>query len=210
MIELISKAAGKPCEIVFVRQNEQKRVTVTPRYDPVNKRARIGVIFGTGVYEVQHPTPWAQVNDVVNKMVSTFAALLHSKQTGVGAKDLSGPVGIFAMLAAEVNSDYRLALSFLVLLNINLAFINLLPVPVLDGGHITMAVLERIRGRALSAKFVEYLTTVFATLLISFILYVTFFDIKRISLFRYMFNSKPQIQQQETGNPAVAPAPSKP
>jgi len=47
----------------------------------------------------------------------------------VGAKDLSGPVGILAVLANAVNSDYRLALSFLVLLNINLAIINLLPIP---------------------------------------------------------------------------------
>jgi len=42
-------------------------------------------------------------------------ALIHSRETGVGAKDLSGPVGILAMLAKQVNSDYRLALSFLVL-----------------------------------------------------------------------------------------------
>jgi len=49
------------------------------------------------------------------------------------------------MLAKQVNSDYRLALSFLVLLNINLAIINLLPIPVLDGGHILMAIIEKIR-----------------------------------------------------------------
>ena len=152
MIELISKSAGKPCEIVFDRKNERKSVTVTPQYDPANKRARIGIIFSAGIYEVQHPTPWAQVKDVCGKMIDTFSALAHSKQTGVGAKDLSGPVGILAMLASQVKSDYRLALSFLVLLNINLAFINLLPIPVLDGGHILMAIVEKIRRRPLSLK----------------------------------------------------------
>jgi len=60
-----------------------------------------------------------QITDVLQKTVNTFGALIHSKQTGVGAKDLSGPVGIFAILAAQVSTDYRLALSFLVLLNIN-------------------------------------------------------------------------------------------
>ena len=125
----------------------------------------------------------------------SFGALIHSRETGVGAKDLSGPVGILAMLANAVNSDYRLALSFLVLLNINLAIINLLPIPVLDGGHILMAIIEKIRRRPLSIKFVEYTTTGFAVLLISFMLYVTFFDIKRFSLFRAMFKSDVQIQQ---------------
>jgi regulator of sigma E protease len=76
---------------------------------------------------------------------------------------------------------------------------------VLDGGHILMAIIEKIRRRPLSIKFVEYTTTGFAVLLISFMLYVTFFDIKRISLFRAMFTTDVQIQQ--SAQPAeTAPA----
>ena len=101
-----------------------------------------------------------------------------------------------AMLASQVNSDYRLALSFLVLLNINLAFINLLPIPVLDGGHILMAIIEKIRRRPLSLKFVEYTTTGFAVLLLSFMLYITVFgDLKRFRLYRAMFHTDMQIEQ---------------
>jgi regulator of sigma E protease len=209
MIDLISKSAGKPCEIAFERKGEKQSATVTPQYDPVHKRARIGIVFSEGVYEVQHPTPWAQVRDVCVKMIDTFSALAHSNQTGVGAKDLSGPVGILAVLASQVNSDYRLALSFLVLLNINLAFINLLPIPVLDGGHILMAIIEKIRRRPLSIKFVEYTTTGFAVLLISFMLYITIFgDIKRFPLYRAMFHTDVQIEPSApaTANPAPAPA----
>jgi len=73
---------------------------------------------------------------------------------------------------------------------------------VLDGGHILMAIIEKIRRRPLSIKFVEYTTTGFAVLLISFMLYVTFFDIKRFSLFRAMFKSDVQIQQ--SAQPAEA------
>ena len=210
MIELISKSQGKPCEIVFDRKNERKSVTVTPQYDPGTKRARIGIIFSAGVYQVEHPTPWAQVKDVCAKMIDTFSALAHSKETGVGAKDLSGPVGILAMLASQVKSDYRLALSFLVLLNINLAFINLLPIPVLDGGHILMAIIEKIRRRPLSLKFVEYTTTGFAVLLLSFMLYITVFgDLKRFGLYRAMFKTDVQIEQSAPPPANSAPAPSK-
>jgi regulator of sigma E protease len=142
-------------------------------------------------------------------MFDTFSALAHSRQTGVGAKDLSGPVGILAILASQVNSDYRLALSFLVLLNINLAFINLLPIPVLDGGHILMAVIEKIFRRPLSLKFVEYTTTGFFVLLMSFMLYITVFgDLKRVGLYRAMFKTDVQIQQSAPP-PDAASVPSK-
>ena len=209
MIDLISKSEGKPCEIVFDRNGERKSVSVTPQFDPATKRARIGISFSMGIYEVQHPTPWAQVRDVCTKMIDTFSALAHSKQTGVGAKDLAGPVGILAILASYVNNDYRLALSFLVMLNINLAFINLLPIPVLDGGHIVMAIIEKIRRRPLSLKFVEYTTTGFFVLLMSFMLYITIFgDIKRLGIYRAMFKSDVQIEQ--AAQPAdAASVPSK-
>jgi regulator of sigma E protease len=95
-----------------------------------------------------------------------------------------------------------------VLLNINLAIINLLPIPVLDGGHILMAIIEKIWRRPLSFKFVEYTTTGFAMLLISLMLYITFFDIKRWQLFRAMFNSNVQIEQTTTPA-ASAPAQDK-
>ena len=153
-----------------------------------------------------------------NKTINVLSALLHSKQTGVGVKDLSGPPGILAILAFNINTDYRLALSFLVLLNVNLAVLNLLPVPVLDGGHILMAIIERIRRRPLSVKVVEYTTTAFALLLISFMLYVSFNDFKRFTLFKSMFQSETKIESSEKGTtesrspesaPAPAPAPAK-
>ena len=89
-----------------------------------------------------------------------------------------------------MNSDWRLALSFLVLLNINLAIINLLPIPVLDGGHIVMALVEQLFGRPLPRRLVEYTTTGFAVLLIGFMLYVSFNDVKRAPLFRSMFSNQ--------------------
>jgi regulator of sigma E protease len=211
MIEVISQLEGKPCTIVLERKAEQKTLTVTPQYDPVNKRARIGVVFSEGVYEVKHPgpLPWIQIQEVTDRTFGVISALLHTRQTGVKPSDLSGPVGILAMLAAWVNTDYRLALSFLVLLNVNLAILNLLPIPVLDGGHILMALVEKIRRRPMSVKVVEYTTTVFAVFLLSFILYVTFFDLKRFPLFKAMFNTKPQIEETQSpaaeGQPAPAP-----
>ena len=93
-----------------------------------------------------------------------------------------------------MKADFRLALRFMVLLNINLAILNLLPLPVLDGGHIAMALLEKVRGRPLSRRIQEYATTAFAFLLISFMLYVSFNDFRRAPLFRLLFNQQVQIE----------------
>lgn len=213
LIGLIQKTAGQASEMVVQRGKEKVKLTVTPNLDPGTKRGLIGVALGSKeVYEVQKPgpTPVAQVGDVLGKTIDTFSALWHSKETGVGAKDLSGPIGIFAILAKFVNTDYRLALSFLLLLNINLAILNLLPIPVLDGGHIVMSLIESATRKPLSLRFVEYTTTAFAVLLIGFMIYVSAYDVKRIPLFKAIFKQETQINQADpapatqAGEPAGA------
>ncbi len=209
LIDLIRKRGGQPTEMRVQRGTEKIALKITPIVDPGTKFGQIGVMLGadsTQVYIVQKPgpTPWENVSGVMDQTLTVISALVHSHETGVGAKDLTGPIGILTLLALWVKTDYRLALNFLVLLNINLAIINLLPIPVLDGGHILMSVVEKIRRRPMNVKFVEYVTTAFAVMLISFMLYVAFFDIKRLPLFRAMFDSNAQIEQ------TTAPAASSP
>ena len=209
LIDLIKKRPEKPSEINVERAGRKITLAVTPTTDPTTGKGRIGVALGTSttqVYVVQRPgpTPWISVSAKFDQILATFGAVIHFRQTGVTAKDLSGPVGILSILAVWVNTDYRLALDFLVLLNVGLAVFNLLPIPVLDGGHIFLSLIEKVRRRPLNAKFVEYVTTAFAVVLISFMLYVTFFDIKRMPIIGAWFKSKAQIEQ-----PEVVPAPGK-
>ncbi|HEY3763180.1 MAG TPA: RIP metalloprotease RseP [Verrucomicrobiae bacterium] len=210
-ITLVRQRGGQASPIQVERNGKLLTMTITPTLDPGTKIGRIGVAMGsseTEVYVVQRPgpTPWSQVKDVINKTYESLSALVYSHETGVGVDDLSGPVGIFSILAAEWNTDYRLGLSFLVLLNINLAIVNMLPIPVLDGGHVVMAIIEKIRRRPLSLKLIEAVTTGFALLLISFMLYVTVRGdiIKRFPLYRAMFDDHAQIQQ--AAPPAANPA----
>lgn len=209
-VELVQGRADKPTELVVQRgpNKENITLTVTPRPNPKNGKGFVGIEFGFATkYEVQKPgpTPWKQVTDHWNRTISVFSALLHPKQTGVGPKDLSGPVGIFAMLGIAVHTDYRLALNFLVLLNINLAILNMLPLPVLDGGHILMALIESIFKRPLPVRIQEYATTIFAVALISFMVYVSYHDLGRLSLFKTMFKQETQI---EKATPETAPIPA--
>ena len=76
----------------------------------------------------------------------------------------------------ENEDGWRLVLWFSVLLNVNLAMLNLLPLPVLDGGHITLSLIEVIRRRPVSPKLLNYIQSGFAVLLIGFMLFIAFFD----------------------------------
>jgi regulator of sigma E protease len=208
LIDLIRKRGGQATEMRVQRGATKITLNATPTVDPATKYGQIGVMLGTDstqVYIVQKPgpTPWENVNQKLSQTFTVISALIHSHQTGVGPKDLTGPIGILTMLAVWVKTDYRLALDFLVLLDVNLAIINLLPIPVLDGGHILMAIVEKIRRRPMSVKLVEYVTTAFAVMLISFMLYIAFFDIKRWPVFHAMFNDKVQIEQTTT--PGASP-----
>jgi regulator of sigma E protease len=204
LVDLIQQRTGKPSEVEVRRGDQRLKLTVTPKTDTATGKGRIGVSIASSrviTYQVQRPgpTPWEQISGVVVQMGELIGALVHSKETGIGAKDMSGPVGIFGKLAADVNADIRLALSFLVLLNVNLAIINLMPIPVLDGGHITLALFELVTRRRVAPRFQEVATSAFALVLLSFMAYVSFFDlVKRGPLFRAMFRQETVIESSPT------------
>lgn len=205
LISLIGKSANESHPLKIERQGQILTLPITPELDETVQKGRIGVQLTSPppVYIVKTPgpTPVALVHEVWDQTIKTLGALFHSKETGVSAKDLSGPVGILSVLAIQVKTDYRLALKFLVLLNINLAILNLLPLPVLDGGHIVMSLYEMITRRPVSPRIQEYTTSAFAILLISFMLYVTYHDIDRIPLFKSLFNDPGTVEQSSPEEP---------
>lgn len=185
MIEIIKKRANQPTEIVLRRNSAQQSVEVTPRIEGNSKFAVIGVELSekrSGETESVHETPWVQITKVVLLMADTLNAILHKKTTGVEITDLSGPLGIVEHLYTLLMLDFRLALYFLVILNVNLAIVNLLPIPVLDGGHVVFAGIEAIRRKPMNPKFMEATNTVFIVLIMGFMLYITVFgDIARLA-----------------------------
>src|SRR5690606_6448169 len=97
----------------------------------------------------------------------------------LGARHLAGPAGIARFFHAASSIDWRLAVWVAVLVNINLAILNLLPIPVLDGGHMLYATIAKLRGKPLPANFIAATQSLFVILLFGFMLYVSYFDITR-------------------------------
>jgi regulator of sigma E protease len=131
-----------------------------------------------------HPTPWRQMVDTVSmsyKSVRGILAKLFFGSSTLKPSHLSGPIGIVRAIGITVDRGGIIpALSLIVMITFSLAILNLMPFPVLDGGHIVMALYERIFGRPVPAKIVQPLFMVFVVLLISLMLYVTFFDVRRM------------------------------
>jgi len=111
-------------------------------------------------------------------MWTTLASLV-APDSSIGVGHLSGPVGIGSLLYQflQMQDGWRRILAFMVLFNVNLAVLNMIPFPVLDGGHIVLAILEKIFGRPVKAKPLEVLQTACALLLISLMLFVSSKDI---------------------------------
>ncbi|MBE6407659.1 MAG: RIP metalloprotease RseP [Lentisphaerae bacterium] len=149
-------------------------------------RNQIGVQFRF----LSYPTPFEQLANVLDltwrSLRSVGAGIgrklgLDSGYTTLGPQHFSGPVGIGQTLYLSVyKGSLIVGLNLVVLISFSLALFNLLPLPVLDGGHIMLACLEMIFRRPISAKVLQPLTIVFVVILIGFMIFVTIFDIKRL------------------------------
>jgi regulator of sigma E protease len=158
---------------------EEIKVRIHPEKATNRKDKMIGVIWKMGELQVTHPTPQEQVGSAVGLVWRTLRALV-TPASSVGLQHLSGPLGIFERLVSLLRTDARQVLYFSVILNVNLAFLNLLPIPVLDGGHILFSLVEAVRRRQLEAKTIVRIQTCFVVLLAGFFLLVTYHDSMRL------------------------------
>jgi len=98
-------------------------------------------------------------------------------------------------------------IAFCVFFNVNLAILNLLPLPILDGGHITFAIIEWITKRPIHVKVLYALQTSFFIILIAFMLFVSFYDFGRIGKDIKQGNENKKIAE-ERGEIRFEPAPA--
>jgi regulator of sigma E protease len=107
----------------------------------------------------------------------TYQAIWGMIIGAVSVKAMAGPIGIFAMTgkAASMGLIYLLHISAFI--SVSLAIFNLLPFPILDGGHILFLAIEKIKGKPVSARTQERAQNIAFALLIAFVLFVTWNDI---------------------------------
>ncbi len=202
LIKRIQEAGSTPVSLKIRRAKNSLLISkIVPELKSVDGESRflIGIQIETApaARVLYYPTPLKQFNDVISRTYKTFRGLFDQKNP-IKAKHMSGPVGIFHMLYVIVsNAGFIAALNLIILITFSLAIINLFPLPILDGGHIAIALIELIIRRRIPPKITLALSYMFAALLISFMLYVTFYDAKRV---------KKSIYPSASPEPVTAPA----
>ena len=184
--ELIKDHPNDPLRLTVIHQGISREVSLTPE-KPVSPKVmpKDGPQTDIGIDDIEnglrlvHQSPLEQVRESVEAIVGTLSALFTPHST-VGPSQLSGPIGIMNIFFSVLSSPdgWRLALWLAVVINVNLALLNLFPFPILDGGHILLSVIEWIRHRPLSMSILEPLQTGCALILIGYMLFITFFDVQ--------------------------------
>lgn len=176
--------SGQATELTIQRGSESFKLTLSGRTPlaPNDQRKSFGMAlaFDESVLSstTSHPRPWQQITDAAGVMKKTLM-LVTSSQSSIGVDQLAGPIGIgkgyYQMLTSP--DGWKLALAFTVLFNINLAILNMLPFPVLDGGHITLSLLEMIMRKPVKARILEVVQTAFVLMILSLFVYITSKDV---------------------------------
>jgi len=117
--------------------------------------------------------------------VQTLAAVWQMIAGGRGAEDLGGPLRIAQMSGQVAEMGVASLVSFMAVLSVNLALINLFPIPVLDGGHLMFYAAEAIRGRPLPARAQEMGYRAGFALLITLFVFATWNDLSQLGFVRW-------------------------
>lgn len=158
-------------------EDPEQRMQLLKALDQREKQYALGIPQLRDLKVEYNPVPTEQFMLVFNEITRTIGALFTGN---LSPKWLSGPVGIVYMFQEQSRSGLADGLYWLGLISLNLGVLNLLPIPMLDGGTIMLSLFEWITGKRLSPKVLERLILPFAILLIILFLYWTYNDILRI------------------------------
>lgn len=182
---LTKEHAGAPETIEIERAGQHIILDITARANPPEGQGALGISLGeTGLLKTPWwKAPWKGVQrtyEMTIGITSQFAGLIQKlfRQEKVG-EVLTGPIGIaiYTREAASLGISYFL--EFAAMISINLAIINILPLPALDGGRVLFVLIEKAIGKRVPGKVESYAHTAGFLLLIGLMIAITFKDITR-------------------------------
>lgn len=175
--------AGQNILLQYKRGDAISEVTLAPEFNEQEKRVLIGVQSSVVYEEKSLPESFTlaieHTKEITTFMLESIATLFREPEQ---TENLAGPIGIVQMSGQVAERGFIPLLNFAALLSINLGIINLLPVPVLDGGHFVNLFIEAVRGKPLGAKAVAYTQRVGIALLLMLMLFATKNDLVRVFL----------------------------
>lgn len=183
--DAVAASAGQEAELVIEREGQEQAIKVTPPVK-VGGRATIGIaIYSSGlirypffsaIWEGAKVTVWI-LGQIVAAFVNLFSQIFQGTNVG---DQFAGPVGIANITGQAARLGFSYLLQFMALLSLNLAIINILPFPALDGGRILFLVIEKIKGKPVRKEIEALIHNIGFLLLIAVIIFVTYKDIAKL------------------------------
>jgi len=184
--EIVQQSAGNPMTLEILRDGQPQTLQLRPIWgDPGDgmPRWQIGITFRFVTSPRRYSAPQALVKAtqfhivLANKLIYLVGELFTGR---VSLKQVQGPLGIVQESSRAAKRGFGDLISLMALVSLNLAILNLLPIPILDGGHILMLSIEGLLRRDLSLKIKERFVTVGMVFLLLVFLIVMYNDVLRL------------------------------
>ena len=204
-IRAVHELKTKPFTLTYMRKNVKKEVTLAAE-------KVVPHTIGVSILLRDHPTPWQLFMSTIDMSWKSLRGIvvglanklgLTEKQSSIKPSHMSGPLGIGMVLFNSVHKSSLISgIYFTVVISFALAIFNLLPFPVLDGGHIVFGLIEMALGKPLPNSLIKVLSNIFVALLIGLMIFVTFSDSRR--LYREFFPAS-EGEKKNAVPPAAKP-----
>jgi regulator of sigma E protease len=175
----IADSGMQPIPFEIQRDTEKLTITVTPGVNPETGKPFIGVVSSLkNVRLTPVQAVVASVTATKNIIKNMYASLYHMV-TGKTKAEFSGPVGVAKMAGEVAHKGFDRLMQFTAMLSLNLAIINLLPLPALDGGHFLILLIEAVTGHKLGKTAMQNIQKVGVAMILALTIFATFKNLTR-------------------------------
>nr|WP_300312061.1 sigma E protease regulator RseP [Halomonas sp.] len=192
LVDVVRAHGGKPMKVEVEREGERLPLSLTPKVQEQEDGSQHGYI-GAGVAPVEWPEKWLReirygpigaVGEAFSKTgemtLLTFDAVRKMLVGMISPSNLSGPITIARIAGDTARSGLESFVSFMAYLSISLGVLNLLPIPVLDGGHLLYYFIEAVRGRPVSERAQAIGLRIGVALVGTLMVMALYFDLMRL------------------------------
>ncbi len=184
--EFIAENKGKEIEIKYERNGKIASVSLVPDINPAAGKGSLGIAMDKVVlvslpfFKALWEGAKMTYNLTITVAVSIFYFIVDAFKGVAGFGQILGPVGIAGVTGSAAKLGFGYLLSFIAMLSVNLAIINMIPFPGLDGGRLVFLAVEKIKGSPINPKFSNVANGVGLLILFLLMIAITYKDIMRL------------------------------
>ena len=177
---IINESSGEELQLTLDRKEEVVDVFVIPKYDDDYKKGLIGITFEVTIERINIFSAFYKGLIATGNIIKLIFSNTIEMITGKVPIEIAGPLGIAQMTGEAAKLGFLNLLYFTAILSIFIGLFNLLPIPILDGGHLLILVIEKLRGKPLEPEKINFMYLIGISLMVIIFVIATYKDILRV------------------------------